>query len=182
MMDAKTVVTEEKKRLIEAIKIMGDFTKMKFGIKFNEFSAKELHDWLSELVALRKGTADMLEYIQELEKQEKYAELGRLALDAIDKFKINRGNTHPCEISSIALGNREEICVKCAWYNFCQKRTKLLAGVRDVERLPIRDTVRCSCCGKSFDVERMLTNCDNCGLTMLCDNCYEKHECEWDGE
>jgi hypothetical protein len=116
-------------------------------------------------------------------EQEKYAELGRLAIEV--------SNTNPAITSFCKIEYQKKyhganaFChtVKCPWRSFCQKRAELLGDERDADRLSVRDiAARCSRCDKSFDTERMLTNCEGCGRKMICDNCYEKHECEWDGE
>jgi hypothetical protein len=111
--------------------------------------------------------------IKLLEQQEKYAELGRLALTTFNNADFD----HCGE-------NYNNNCSEgCEWLKFCQKRAELLGDERDADRMSVRDIeVRCSRCDKSFDTERMLTNCEGCGRKMICDNCYEKHECEWDGE
>jgi hypothetical protein len=59
-----------------------------------------------------------------IEQQEKYAELGRLAVEAIDKYETYYLNTRPCASSNtmfIKCRDRE-----CEWTNFCQLRAELL--------------------------------------------------------
>ena len=60
-----------------------------------------------------------------IEQQEKYAELGRLALEVLD---INNGieDTDFCSRDHLEMWKGK--CVNCCWIPFCQKRAELLTG------------------------------------------------------
>lgn len=60
-------------------------------------------------------------------KQMPYAELGRLAVKAIDAYTTTNYDSKPCEGSYNSLG-KGEVCSQCNWFVFCQKRAELRAG------------------------------------------------------
>jgi hypothetical protein len=61
-----------------------------------------------------------------IKNQEKYAELGRLALVAIDPVNTDE-SSQPCDEP---VFDNSRSCKTCTWKNFCQKRVELL-GIGD---------------------------------------------------
>jgi hypothetical protein len=92
----------------------------------NEAGIKGLH-----YPEAKKNNGTLKEKIKLLESQvtyqEKYAELGRLAIKAIDKFDGKNIKTQPCCDSN--KGCNKKYCIDCEWLNFCQLRAELLKEI-----------------------------------------------------
>ena len=103
------------KRLNEMIAGMKLYADMPYGIKINEFSAKDLYSAMVELRELR-GSADLQSKME--------ADLGRASLKT-------RGTV--CKSSDFDDGYCKEHCTN---YDFCAKRGELLnlqqKGTQDV--------------------------------------------------
>lgn len=64
------------------------------------------------------------------EREKKYAELGRLSINAINKFSLESIDSQPCASSN----NNYLQCAddECSWYDFCQKRAEILEGENEL--------------------------------------------------
>lgn len=89
----------------------------------------EFVESVHEADVLRKENEQLKLQVSE---QEKYAELGRLALNAMKNDELFGGC--PEEYGLVNDGNRCKNngmrSVKCTWQSFCQKRAELLAEVQ----------------------------------------------------
>jgi hypothetical protein len=63
--------------------------------------------------------------VEDWEQQKKWAELGKLAVEAIDRFDDDDVETYPCEDFKLNYDECNIDGCSCDWFEFCQKRKEL---------------------------------------------------------